>query len=573
MINSIMSEIIYNQRKEDNEITLYKNYSNIKHHVFNNGIYLPFKPNKGRKIFYFYGEEPVKEVPAHYGEKSGFVDVFTNNNYFKLELVKNKTFQLTKPIQIKRNYNNPFARLDLNLYVRKIIKNGDKLIISSYILKRCRDFNCRIFEKVKINNVISINIKTGNFTTIRYLTKNNTLIRKNSFKELNEVFELISKCGDLNNYVFFNELNKLFNINYSELEKYTFLDVINSIYDFFIKQKQIKVPNEYNGLLNQCYPTEVFLKKNDRKLILSILDKYKIKSNITNKILHQNPNISLKSFAGFLQLLGKDFNKYVSSLDVNKFIHNEKNYNIHYEIPRRINTLTNKDKENLVKIINDVKNNNVRVKDCYGENIHILIVDHINMLASLRDYNLDVSINAKTFNSFSIEHREFSKKYALIKKGYEMEYTFTEKTINEIEEPITIKGIFDRNVIHETFYPVLLKKENEYIEEGQIMHHCVGSYANKVKSVIISIRTKDNKDRITCEFDTSTGNCIQARHVQNAQPPADFILALDELKKKTKKLATYGLLHSTEAKQVPLIINGIEVKKEIPVPYLQEELF
>lgn len=552
MINSTMSEIIYNQRKEDNKIILYKNYSNINHHVFNNDIYLPIKPNKGRKIFYFYDVESI-----HY----------TKNNHIKLELVKNTAFQLTKPIQIKRNYNNPFARLDLKLYERNIKKNGDNLIISSYFVERRRELNCRIFSRDVRKYIISFNTKTGNFTTIKNVSRNKTLIRKNSFSQLKEIFTIICKSGNFENNQFYNTLYSLFNDNYSTSEQYTYENVMDSIYGFFIKQKRIKVPNDYIKLLNQCYPTEVFFKKNDRKLFMSILDKYKIKSNITNKILHQYPDINLKPFASFLQLLGKDFNKYVGNLNITEFIHNEDNRTVHFDVPSTIYSLTNKDKENLVKIVNDIDQRH------YNFSTHTLIVDHINMLSTLREYNFNININATTSHAFDIEHREFSKLHDLIKRGTEIQYIFSEKTIKEIEEPLIVKINIDDNVIHETFYPVLLKKETEYVDEGKIMHHCVGSYANKTKSVIVSIRTKDNTDRITCEFDTATGRCIQARHIQNAQPPGDFVLALDELKKKTTRLALYGILHSIETKYVPIVINGIEVKKETPVPYLQEELF
>lgn len=539
-----MKEIIFIQRKEDNIINLFKNYSNIDNQKFNHNIYLNKKPIKGRKIFYFYDDD----------------------SFIPLEHVKNKTFSLNKDIQIKRNYDNPFAKLDLYIKERKITKKDDKITISTYSLYRSKDINCRVFKKIEENTVISFNLKTGNFTTISPLSKNRKVILKNSFSELRSCLYNINNFNNFENTTFYNEICGLFNENYVTSKQYNFEDVKESLLNFFIKQKQIKAPNEYITLLEQCYPTEVFLKKNNRKLVMSILDKYNIKSNITNKILHQHPNINLRSFAGFLHLLGKDFNKYVGNLNFDKF-KNIVNFNEGYfEIPSTKYTLTNKDKKNLIKIVNNIEK-------YYNDEKHRYLVDHINMLATLREYDINYNINATTSDAFNAEHLEFSNIYALIRKGYEIEYVFSEKTINEIEEPINVKIDLSDKVVYETFYPVLLKKENEYKEEGKIMHHCVGSYVNKDKSVIISIRTIDNTDRITCEFDTSTGKCIQAKHIQNAQPPGDFILALDVLKKKTARLASYGLLHSTETKTVPLVINGIEVKKEAPIPYLQSKLF
>jgi len=558
-----MKEIIFIQRKEDNNIKLFKNYSNIKNHNFNQKLYLNDKPIKGRKVFYFYDYNKPQS-------KDSMDDIFGNSSHISLEQVKNKTFRLNKDIQIKRNYNNPFAILNLNIWERKITKKDDNLTISIYSLYRNKDLNCRIFSRTVGNVVISFNIKTGNFTTIRDFSKTKKIIRKNSFSELETVFYYFNKFNDFENEIFFNEICRLFNDNFETTKQYDFEDVKESLISFFIKQKRIKTPNDYIFLLKQCYPTELFLKKNDRKLVMSILDKYNIKSNITNKIFHQYPKINLKPFAAFLHLLGKDFNKYVGNLNIKNFSYKKKYENNHFDIPSTTYTLTKKDKENLVKIVNSLDND--VLYDKYDHNMHTHIVDHINMLATLREYDLNYNINATTYDAFQIEHSEFGKLHSLIKKGYEIEYVFSEKTINEIEEPINVKIELNDKVVYETFYPVLLKKENEYKEEGKIMHHCVGSYVNKVKSVIISIRTIDNTDRITCEFDTATGRCIQAKHIQNAQPPGDFILALDVLKKKTARLASYGLLHSTETKTIPLVINGIEVKKDKVVPHLQDDL-
>ena len=92
------------------------------------------------------------------------------------------------------------------------------------------------------------------------------------------------------------------------------------------------------------------------------------------------------------------------------------------------------------------------------------------------------------------------------------------------------------------------------------MHHCVASYSDKDKSIIISIRTEDKSDRVTCEFDCQTGSLIQSRHFCNNQPPEDMAMAVIELTKKTKSHARLGLLNSISKQKVPIKINGVEVK-------------
>jgi hypothetical protein len=113
-----------------------------------------------------------------------------------------------------------------------------------------------------------------------------------------------------------------------------------------------------------------------------------------------------------------------------------------------------------------------------------------------------------------------------------------------------------------TFYPFILKREEDYSEEGSFMHHCVASYSDKDRSIIVSIRTQDKSDRVTCEFDCQTGSLIQSKHFCNGQPPEDIAMAVVELTKKTKGYARLGLLNSISRQKVPIKINGIEVTPE-----------
>jgi len=151
----------------------------------------------------------------------------------------------------------------------------------------------------------------------------------------------------------------------------------------------------------------------------------------------------------------------------------------------------------------------------------------------------------------------------MIKKGYVIEYVFSDKMVNDVEKPIDLKiDLGDENYGGITFYPYILKREEEYNEEGSFMHHCVASYSDKDRSIIVSIRTKDKSDRVTCEFDCQTGSLMQARHFCNAQPPEDIAMAVVELTKKTKSYARLGLLNSISKQKVLIKINGIEVKPE-----------
>jgi hypothetical protein len=194
------------------------------------------------------------------------------------------------------------------------------------------------------------------------------------------------------------------------------------------------------------------------------------------------------------------------------------------------------------------------------------------MIEKIREYDPEIYMRAKTFDEFHFEHTDLAKMITAINKGWVIEYKFSEKMVEDVEKPIPLKinlGTEDEPIYGDdldiSFYPHILKREEEYVEEGKFMHHCVASYADKEKSIIISLRTQDNLDRVTCEFDCQTGQLLQARHFCNKQPPADMdYIITNELSNKVKKYARLGLLHASEKLKVPVKINGVEVKKTRP---------
>lgn len=164
----------------------------------------------------------------------------------------------------------------------------------------------------------------------------------------------------------------------------------------------------------------------------------------------------------------------------------------------------------------------------------------------------------------------------MIKKGWVIEYQFADEMVDEIQKPIKGYNLIEiGNGIMGTdmsdyivMYPHILKREEEYDEEGSFMHHCVASYSNKDRSIIISLRTEDLGDRVTCEFDCQTGELIQARHFCNKRPSDIMLDAVEKLKPKVTKYARMGLLKSIEKRKVPFMVNGIEVIKQEEPEYL-----
>ena len=538
-------------------------------------VTLPAKFSKRDTMFFYDNSEVQERIQLNYA--------YVGKNHLT-------TFDTTKDRHIKNYYNNPFCEIRVKTIERSIRRHGDKITLKVYSHTKFRRFNSKYFKKTTSVLSATFNTKTGNFTTLRMELSpkvKSKRFRTNNFFELEGVLknggvldfrsyvEKESKVYNnykqiFNNEDFFSAVNIEFNFNQRKLDTNKFVELMTNR---FVETKKIKVSNDFSFWIKNLYPTEKYLKKNERKLIASILDMFHIKSKITIKLMHDNSQFDIFAVSTLCYLFGDNFSKYIGSIHPdhfknskidlsdnmlgtkNNFIQQSKNHDL---------TVTNIEKENIVKVINDVKISMSTSKSTFIEKRFISeLVDHLNMIKKLRVYSSDLCMRARTYDEFNAEHMELSKMISFIKKGWVIEYYFNDKMVNDVEKPIKLNiNLEDGEFGEITFYPYILKREEEYDEEGRFMHHCVASYSDKDKSIIISLRTENKEDRVTCEFDCQTGTLIQARHFCNKLPPADMELAIEELKNKTKYYSRMGMLHSKEKRKVPVKINGIEVTPE-----------
>lgn len=525
-----------------------------------------------------------------------------------------RNFQTRNDRHIKRHYGNPFSEITVNTIERSIRRHGDKVTLKVYRHISHRAFNCVYFKKSTIVESVTFNMVTGNFTTL-YKNKDSKLksavFRTNSFVFLEQLFKqggILEMRKSLDeSSVLYDEYSKIFNTSdfVYEIDKVFKLNqnfvfngkwFVQLMLERFVELKKIKVSNDYGYWVKHFYPTEKFLKKNERKLVASILDMFQIKSKVTIKIMHDNSKIDIYCLARLCYFFGDNFSKYIGSISREHFLNSKYDvsdptglypkFKFAKENKENNFEITNNEKENIVKIINNLKlevrgfESILHPKETLFKTKFIdELYDHFNMIHKLRKYDNSLQLRAKNYDDFHNEHLELSKMMSMVKKGWVLEYKFDDKMVEDVEKPIDLKidlGTESNDVGEITFYPCILKREEEYDEEGKFMHHCVASYSDKEKSIIVSLRTLDKQDRITCEFHCQDGTLIQARHFCNKQPPADMLLALDVLKPKMTKYARLGILHSLDKKKVPIKINGVEIipeKKEVKPDYLFDRLF
>ncbi len=612
-----MEEILLYQRYSYAKITPYKNYSKFPREIQqHSGVYkhmtyddifggtttsyydaddgIGLAPmsdyHKNKNTKYFYWKDDIKDVPAiKYASKHK-----TDGG--------RGVFYTTKDRHIKKYYNEPFSDILVVILERSIIRRGDKVTIKSNKYVKHRGFNCKYFKKNSYSTSVTFDIVKGDFLVVSSNKSTNTKktaqFRKNSFYHLNNFIK--SPDGPfrfLRNHM--GKSNKLYKELYNVFDDKQFNEALylvfkrmisfptngtlfrdyfyDEVMKWFIDTKKIKTPNEYKDLILRYYPTEKYLKKNDRKLIASILDVFQIKSKVTIKLLHERPNIDLKSLIRLCYLFGDQYQKYIGCIGVDMF-----------GVMSTINDLPSSSLKIMEMMCNDYKNHDWDINDnekenllkvltsesekgsIVNENFMGLVVDHFRMLNRIREYDPNIRMKANNRTKFHSEHMELSKIISQIRKGWVIQYFYPEETIRQIQQPIKVfksidfelglKGTdMNENII---ITPYVLTREEEYIEEGKFMHHCVASYAETDTSMIVSLRTQDGQDRVTCEFQISSGKLIQAKHFSNAKPPKQFEFAIDAVSDLVRIHARFGTLNWLKKDRVPIKINGIEIPPE-----------
>jgi hypothetical protein len=613
-----MEEILLYQRFSYARITPYKNYSKIPREVKpNSGIYkhLSYDDTFGTTTSYYDSEEGIGLAPMLDHVKNKNTKYFYWKDDIKdIPVIKYASkhkldggmgvFYTTKDRHIKKYYNEPFSDILVVILERSIIRRGDKVTIKTNKYTKHRGFNCKYFNANKFSTSVTFDMVKGDFLLVTSAGKSKDrkklkpTFRKNSFNHLlnfmkspDGPFRFLRNHMGKNNglykqlyYAFddkqFNEaLYLVFNRMIScPTDGALFRDLFyDEVMRWFINTKKIKTPNEYKDLILRYYPTEKYLKKNDRKLIASILDVFQIKSKITIKLLHERPNIDLKSLIKLCYLFGDQYQKYVGSIGFNMFgvmstINDLPSSSLKmmestcYDYKNHGYDINDTEKENLLKVLtSEPKNGSI-----INENFMGLIVDHFKMLNRIREYDPNIRMKANNITKFHTEHNELSKIISAIKKGWVIQYFYPEETIRQIQQPIkvfksikigpTLMGTDMDDYI--TITPFVLTREEEYIEEGKFMHHCVASYAETDTSMIVSLRTEDEQDRVTCEFQISNGNLIQARHFSNGIPPKQFEYIIESVSDLIRMHSRFGTLNWLKKDRVPIKINGIEIAPE-----------
>jgi len=604
-------EELFKQSINFAQIKLYKNYSEIKQR-YNYVITADALPKNTPK-FWVVSAEPTNTIKLYQKDRHHFFYTYNLNDigypgYFDVIKLENVTsngkdiiFETTKDRHIKRHYNNPFAAITIHRIERWIKKDGDKITIKLYENTRTRGVNKIYFTKKTHSTTITFNLSNGNFRIIEYIKNKKTKQKKFYTNSIFMLKGAIAKMGNIENKIskstpIFEEFTKEFDnslfyfvikntLNFDErcVDGNIVINFIKLWIQKFIELKKIKMPNDNSEtLITFFYPTEKYLKKNDRKLIASILDYFGVKSKITIKLLHNVPPNVIMPMVMLCRLMGNDFSKYIGNISSDSFCALAQDYRVDVGTKHRLNdieqyNLCGTEKENIVKIINNFTN----FSSQYTNGIIDMFYDHFRMLEKVKEYYPETKLCSTTYETFKHEHIELSKIEQAINNGWSIEYLFDNNVIQEIEKPIEITELNEPPIMYlpnirdrieynkkydnlpvsatrRVFTPKILRTSEDYLEEGIYMHHCVGGYIDQESSIIISLRHE--KDRVTCEFDVKSRRCLQSRYFTNDPPPIYYHNAIEQLKNRVSSYR--GRIVPLEKLKKRLEINGKPVIME-----------
>jgi hypothetical protein len=299
------------------------------------------------------------------------------------------------------------------------------------------------------------------------------------------------------------KLQEELNIPLTWVKTYTPTRLLNHIVlPWFLSQKKIKLPNNWRDLIQHHYPGIRQLRKYKMNLGKAVLHHRGVYSKYSNKLLNTTKDFNIWTYKRFFETFGRhDIKKLSKSL----FEKEDGYFNLSEEI---IKSLTPLEKNNLISLFNKTLIEDIQVND---------VNDHVNLKIRLLEKGIKVKLNATDQKKFDREHLDWSTKLAKVQRTKEITYTYNSLFVEEVETPI----IQDTT----TYYPVILKNDLEYNEEGSYQRHCVGSYIDRYSCDIISIR-KDDGSRITLEYkiDPLSNNiqCIQSRLKCNQQPNKEW---------------------------------------------------
>ncbi len=424
-----------------------------------------------------------------------------------------------------KNYGNPLCEATLYRSTFVVEENEDKISLKVFYCGRHRKVGEVFFRKSTKLNYITFNKKTSIFTVGRnneYHKKRGkgkvNVVRRNSFPvSLTTDFYYSFMNGVEDSKTYNDEIMEGVNVFLSKIGAETitkYRDLPVSLFGCLLDKQGVKKSDNWRGFYDIFpKPTKKDYKKNGFKFIDTFMNLHNIKSEKVKKILHKVQNPCFQSIRELCKVFGKDFILQRPDEEL-CIVFNLKNDETPFAPPLYFDNFKKRDLNNCYQTyLSFKKDTDISFHSFY---------DHIRFFNTLSRYE-PIRWNSKGLKEFNAEHVLWSDKVEFYTRGkYNRHYS--PEFVEKISKPIELT---DGRV----FTPVILQKNEEYVDESVNQSNCVRTYQDRPRSLIISLRN-ENGDRASIEYLPSIGkfgmNDSQPIHFNRVQTLGKFNQTLNE---------------------------------------------
>lgn len=431
------------------------------------------------------------------------------------------------------NYGNTLASVDFTRRRVFIEEGDDKISLKYQFYSSTRRVGSKYFLVRKITRFLTFSFKTKLFYSGVYSSKKKAKI--GSSMKVNPNYYVISQMIDNINSVDrkLDGNSYVYNFLESIWDKLGLVDPQNfetynpqQFYSLtFYLVNGLKLPNTWLQLTGMFIPKDQ-MRKNNFNLVDAFMSYYNFKGSKIKKLINECDNIDFDRLTFLYDLLGIDrFNKLDDKIFNQEYVVNDAiGRPVQDQLDRsggtmwyllwkenRIETstavlsvLTNKEKDRITSLNLHLQEETVQ-----------MIKEHVSYKIDLKKLGEDVKMKFNNMDELITEHEEWSRLIQSYRRG-EVERYYGE--VDVLETPIIYND--------ETYYPILLRKTEDYEKESQHQKNCVRTYSQRPDCMIFSIRKGSPKgeERVTVEYQFRQKEIlnVQERARFNGMPSHDF---------------------------------------------------
>jgi len=408
-----------------------------------------------------------------------------------------------------KHLKDPMYSVQKEYLMILIEKNEDKVSIKFFNGFMLRQGGRPWFKVEKHLDYISVNLKTGdvyNGSLRRFNKKTKCVksIRRDCFylEPINSLKSKIKNYLSTFTDIAFHEVTTAFSeflFQIDQRKNFESLNYEDRLFRFYLDKRGIKYPNNFKVYANELRGIEMkkILKKNDNKLVESVMIKKNLSGKKVRQALHDCDRLNISLYEYAKKLFGDDW----LNQDKENIILNLLNSPSSF-IPwnHRFSEFVSKEELKRVYVI---------FKQVFiHQNLDVMTFsDHIRMYTELKMFGEnDLKWSHVDDNyDFRKEHLDWTDKLQHYKMG---NYTrhYPEYMYEILSKPL-----------HSDFHPVLLDSSSNYNEESNFQSNCVKGYIGKAGCLIISVRYGESlEERATIEYKLSmNGGLVSADRVQS----------------------------------------------------------